>query len=85
MSWFISLVSTIIEGAVLNLIFFAILVPLFQDAVFDATLKARGLQRIFDDEEELDIPKYLLCWRSLRSSFLIKLCLILTKVIRVLE
>jgi hypothetical protein len=80
MSWFVSIVSTIVQGALVNLIFFAILVPIFQDAVFDATLKARGLQRIFDEEEALDIPKYIVCWRNLRSSVLIKWCLIMTKV-----
>ncbi|KAI7903805.1 uncharacterized protein BX663DRAFT_345295 [Cokeromyces recurvatus] len=84
MSWFISIISTIVESAILNLIFFAILVPIFQDAVFDATLRARGLDRIFDEEEEHDIPKYVLCWRSSRSSILVTWCLITVKILLML-
>ncbi|KAI9485734.1 MAG: hypothetical protein EXX96DRAFT_546277 [Benjaminiella poitrasii] len=81
MSWFVSIISTIVEGAILNLIFFAILVPIFQDAVFDATLRARGLGKIFDEEEERDIPKLVLCWRNLRSSILVTWCLITVKIL----
>ena len=80
MSWFVSIVSTILEGAILNLIFFMVLTPIFQDLVFDRTLKARGLERIFEDEEERDDPKLVICWRNLRSSVLVTLCLILVKV-----
>ncbi|CAO0795319.1 unnamed protein product [Mucor circinelloides] len=81
MSWFVSIVSTILEGAILNLIFFMVLTPIFQDLVFDRTLKARGLERIFEDEEERDDPKLVICWRNLRSSVLVTLCLILVKIL----
>lgn len=80
MSWFISSVSTVLEAAIFNLIFFAILVPIFQDAVFDATLKAAGLERIFDEAEERDLPYLVLCWRNFRSSVLVLWFLILVKV-----
>lgn len=78
MSWFISIVSVILESAILNLIFFAFLVGFFQDMVFDATLEARGLGHLLDDTD--DIPYMVLCWRNLRSSLLVKWVLIMVKV-----
>ncbi|OBZ89009.1 hypothetical protein A0J61_02940 [Choanephora cucurbitarum] len=81
MSWFVSIISTVLEGAIINLIFFAFLVPIFQDSVFDATLKARGLERIFEEEEERDIPKLVVCWRNMRSSILVTWILITIKIL----
>ncbi|KAI8640554.1 hypothetical protein BD408DRAFT_476632 [Parasitella parasitica] len=81
MSWFVSIITTILESAILNLIFFMILTPIFQDLVFDRTLKARGLGRIFDDEEERNDPKLVICWRNLRSSVLVTLCLVVVKIV----
>lgn len=80
MSWFVSIISTILEGAILNLIFFMILTPIFQDLVFDKTLKASGLEQIFEDEEERDDPKLVVWWRNVRSSVLVTLILIVVKV-----
>lgn len=80
MSWFVSIMSTILEGAILNLIFFMILTPIFQDLVFDKTLKASGLEQIFEEEEERDDPKVIVWWRNVRSSVLVTLILIIVKV-----
>ncbi len=78
MSWFVSAVSVILESAILNLIFFAILVPMFQDAVFDATLKAEGLGDLLDDTE--DIPRLVIIWRNIKSSVIVLWVLLMTKV-----
>ncbi|KAI8987371.1 hypothetical protein BDF20DRAFT_910002 [Mycotypha africana] len=81
MSWFVSILSTVLESAILNLVFFALLVPMFQDAVFDATLEACGLHCIFEEEERREIPKLVLCWRSVRSTVLVTWYLIAVKIL----
>lgn len=78
MSWFVSVISVVLESAIINLLFFAILVPIFQDAVFDATLEAKGLGHLLDDTE--DIPRIVICWRNIRSSILVNWLLIMVKV-----
>lgn len=81
MSWVISSVSTVLEAAIFNLIFFALLVPMFQDAVFDATLEACELHHIFEEEEERDLAYVVLCWRNVRSNILVLWSLLLVKVV----
>jgi hypothetical protein len=77
-SWFISIVSVILESAVLNLLFFMVLRPFFEDMVFDSTLRARGLGHVIDEAE--DVPRLVLCWRNMRSSLLVTTLLLLLKV-----
>ncbi|KAI9359437.1 hypothetical protein BD770DRAFT_386052 [Pilaira anomala] len=79
MSWAISIVSVILESAILNLLFFAFLVGFFQDMIFDATLTARGHADLLDDTD--DINKIVLWWRGVRSSLLVNILLILVKII----
>ncbi|CEG66369.1 hypothetical protein RMATCC62417_02962 [Rhizopus microsporus] len=79
MSWFVSVISVVLESAIINLLFFAILVPIFQDAVFDATLEAKGLGHLLDDTE--DIPRIVICWRNIRSSILVNWLLIMVKIL----
>lgn len=78
MSWFVSAISVVLESAILNLIFFAFLVGFFQDMIFDATIKAKGLGHILDDTK--DISRITLWWRGLRSSLLVNWILIMVKV-----
>jgi hypothetical protein len=78
MSWFVSLMTTVLESAILNLIFFAMIVPFFQDQVFDATLRARNADGIFD--EIVEVPRLVRCWRSTRTSLLITWLLLVIKV-----
>ncbi|KAF7728613.1 hypothetical protein EC973_005840 [Apophysomyces ossiformis] len=54
--------------AVFQLLCFAILVPYYQDELFDAALEARGLTEIFD--HRVHVPYLLLCCRSVKSSIL---------------
>ncbi|KAI9278059.1 hypothetical protein BY458DRAFT_432264 [Sporodiniella umbellata] len=79
MSWFVSYISVILESAILNLLFFAFLVPFFQDMVFDATFKAKGLGDMLDDTE--DIPRLVIIWRNLKSSVLVNWLLITVKIL----
>lgn len=78
MSWFVSYISIVLESAILNLLFFAFMVPMFQDMIFDATLKAQGLGDLLDDTE--DIPRLVIIWRNLKSSVLVTWLLIMAKV-----
>lgn len=70
--------TTVLESAILNLIFFAMIVPFFQDQVFDATLRARNADGIFD--EIVEVPRLVRCWRSTRTSLLITWLLLVIKV-----
>ncbi|KAI8889603.1 hypothetical protein K501DRAFT_208087 [Backusella circina FSU 941] len=79
MSWFVSLMTTVLESAILNLIFFAMIVPFFQDQVFDATLRARHMDAIFD--EVVEVPRLVRCWRSTRTSLLITWLLLVIKIL----
>ncbi|GAA5812368.1 hypothetical protein MFLAVUS_005820 [Mucor flavus] len=79
MSRGISAVAIILESAILNLIFFAFLVGFFQDMIFDATIKARGLGDLLDDTK--DISKLILWWRGVRSSVLVNWILIMIKIL----
>ncbi|KAI7901044.1 uncharacterized protein BX663DRAFT_516128 [Cokeromyces recurvatus] len=47
LAWIVSILFVILESAILDLIFFAIVLAFYQDILFDATLKARGLDRMF--------------------------------------
>lgn len=78
MSWFVSVISVVLESAILNLLFFAFLVGFFQDMIFDATITAKGLGHLLDDTD--DINKLVLWWRGVRSSLLVNWVLIMVKV-----
>lgn len=64
----VSIITVILESAAFQLLCFAILVPYYQDELFDATLEARGLTEIFD--HRVHVPYLILCCRSMKSSIL---------------
>ncbi|KAI9263701.1 hypothetical protein BY458DRAFT_575317 [Sporodiniella umbellata] len=47
LAWTVSVLFVLLESALLDLLAFAIVLPIFQDALFDATLRCRGLDRMF--------------------------------------
>lgn len=47
LAWLVSVIFVLLESAIFDLIFFAIILAFYQDILFDATLKARGLERMF--------------------------------------
>ncbi|KAI9471824.1 MAG: hypothetical protein EXX96DRAFT_581827 [Benjaminiella poitrasii] len=47
LAWTVSVIFVLLESAIFDLIFFAIVLAFYQDILFDATLKARGLERMF--------------------------------------
>ncbi|KAI8340620.1 hypothetical protein BC941DRAFT_417714 [Chlamydoabsidia padenii] len=78
-AWIVSVVLGLLESAILDLLCYAILLPFFQDALFDATLKARGLDRMLNNGQE--IPGLVRCCRSLSSSLLLVFFLVLARVL----
>lgn len=80
LAWTVSVIFVLLESAVLDLIFFAILLPFFQDALFDATLKARGLQRMF--ATRVPVGGMRLCCRGVSSGLALVWLLILAQVRR---
>ncbi|KAG0173240.1 hypothetical protein DFQ28_011634 [Apophysomyces sp. BC1034] len=67
-SYFVSIITVILESAAFQLLCFAILVPYYQDELFDATLEARGLSDVFD--HRVHVPYLVLCCRSVKSGVL---------------
>lgn len=78
LAWTVSVIFVLLESAVFDLIFFAILLPIFQDALFDATLKARGLERMFNNRVE--VGNLRLCCRGISSGLALVWILILAQV-----
>ncbi|ORZ11913.1 hypothetical protein BCR42DRAFT_379581 [Absidia repens] len=79
LAWPASVIFSIIESAIFDLLCYAILLPFFQDALFDATLKARGLDRLLNGGP--DVPALVRCCRSFSSSLLLVFFLVLARVL----
>lgn len=78
LAWTVSVIFVLLESAIIDLIFFAILLPIFQDALFDATLKARGLERMFANR--VPVNGLRLCCRGVSSGLAFVWLLILAQV-----
>lgn len=78
LAWTVSVIFVLIESALMDLIFFAILMPIFQDALFDATLRAKGLDRIFDTR--IHVSGLVLCCRGISSGLAMVWLLVLAQV-----
>ncbi|KAG0742439.1 hypothetical protein G6F61_008893 [Rhizopus arrhizus] len=79
LAWIVSVIFVLLESALMDLIFFAIILPIFQDALFDATLRARGLDRMFATRTE--VSNLLLCCRGLSSGLAMVWLLILAQIL----
>jgi hypothetical protein len=62
----------------MDIIFFFIVQPFFMDALFDATLKARGLDRMFHNR--VPVSGLRLCCRGVSSGLVLVWLLILAQV-----
>lgn len=62
----------------MDVIFFAILLPFYQDALFDATLKARGMGRMF--ATRVEVNGLVLCCRGISSGVVLVWFLVLAQV-----
>lgn len=78
LAWIVSVIFVLLESAILDILFFAIIVATFQDILFDATLKSLGMDRMF--EHRVDVNGVVLCCRGMSSSVLLGLILVLAQV-----
>ncbi|KAI8090804.1 hypothetical protein BDF21DRAFT_412201 [Thamnidium elegans] len=79
LAWTVSVIFVLLESAVFDLIFFAILLPIFQDALFDATLKSRGLERMFTNR--VQVGNLRMCCRGISSGLALVWLLILAQIL----
>ncbi|KAI9470465.1 hypothetical protein BDB00DRAFT_862580 [Zychaea mexicana] len=79
LAWIVSVIFVLLESAIFDVIFFAILIPFFQDALFDATLKARGMSRMF--ETRVQVNGMLLCCRGVSSGLALVWFLVLAQIV----
>lgn len=78
LAWTVSVIFVLLESAVMDLIFLAVVLPIFQDALFDATLKAKGLDRMFTTRVE--VSGLRLCCRGISSGIAMVWLLVLAQV-----
>ncbi|KAF9282698.1 hypothetical protein BGZ74_002093 [Mortierella antarctica] len=67
-AWFVSVLFVLLEIALLVLVFYLIILPIYQDALFDRVLKLRGLRHVLDKREGNDVIK---CLRGVHGGLLI--------------
>ncbi|KAI8074781.1 hypothetical protein BC940DRAFT_266840 [Gongronella butleri] len=79
LAWLVSVIFVLLESALMDVIFFLILLPVFQDALFDATLKARGMRRMF--ETRVPVSGMTLCCRGIGIGLLFVWFLVLAQII----
>lgn len=78
LAWLVSVIFVLLESALFDVVFFAVMLPIFQDALFDATLKARGMSRMFDTR--IPVSGMVLCCRGVSSGIMLVWFLVLAQV-----
>ncbi|OBZ84733.1 Sulfate transporter CysZ [Choanephora cucurbitarum] len=79
LAWTVSVIFVLLESAIFDLLFYAIVLPFFQDALFDATLRARGLDRMF--VTRIPVSGLILCCRGVSSGLALVWLLLLAQVV----
>ncbi|KAI8376263.1 uncharacterized protein BYT42DRAFT_573992 [Radiomyces spectabilis] len=79
LAWLVSVIFVLLESAIFDLIFYALMLPIFQDVLFDATIKARGLQRMFDTR--IPVSGLVLCCRGVSSGLVLVYILIIAQIL----
>ncbi|KAG0091080.1 hypothetical protein BGZ93_008997 [Podila epicladia] len=67
-AWFVSVIFVLLEIALMVLVFYLIILPIYQDALFDRVLKLRGLRHVLDKRDGNDVIK---CLRGVHGGLLI--------------
>lgn len=52
-AWLTMVIITILESAIITLLMFALIIPIYQDSLFDAVLRSRGLGHLVDRKRSL--------------------------------
>ncbi|KAF9996755.1 hypothetical protein BGZ79_009525 [Entomortierella chlamydospora] len=61
-AWFVSIIFVLLEIALMVLLFYLIILPIYQDALFDRVLKLRGLRHVLEKNHGNDVVK---CMRGI--------------------
>ncbi|KAF9548920.1 hypothetical protein EC957_005272 [Mortierella hygrophila] len=77
-AWIVSIIFVLLEVAVLSLLFYLIILPIYEDSLFDRTLKLRGLRHVLKENEGNDMAK---CMRGVGGGLWILLFQILVLVL----
>ncbi|KAG0310562.1 hypothetical protein BGZ97_012486 [Linnemannia gamsii] len=56
-AWIVCIIFVLLEVAVLSLLFYLIVLPIYEDSLFDRTLKLRGLRHVLKQNEGNDMVK----------------------------
>ncbi|KAG0007623.1 hypothetical protein BGZ80_004436 [Entomortierella chlamydospora] len=54
-AWFVSIIFVLLEIALMVLLFYLIILPIYQDALFDRVLKLRGLRHVLEKNHGNDV------------------------------
>ncbi|KAF9206508.1 hypothetical protein BGZ49_002325 [Haplosporangium sp. Z 27] len=63
-AWIVCLIFVLLEVGVLSLLFYLIILPIYQDGLFDRVLKLRGLKHVLKQNEGNDMAK---CMRGVHG------------------
>ncbi|KAF9354597.1 hypothetical protein BGX34_010915 [Mortierella sp. NVP85] len=77
-AWIVCVIFVLLEVAVLSIVFYLIIVPIYQDALFDRVLKLRGLKHVLKQNEGNDLVK---CMRGVSGGLWILFFQILVLII----
>ncbi|KAF9216185.1 hypothetical protein BGZ59_010689 [Podila verticillata] len=67
-AWIVCVIFVLLEVAVMIILFYLIILPIYQDGLFDRVLKLRGLRHVLKQNEGNDVVK---CLRGVHGGLLI--------------
>ncbi|KAG0046853.1 hypothetical protein BGZ83_007982 [Gryganskiella cystojenkinii] len=77
-AWIVSIIFVLLEVAVLIILFYLIILPIYQDGLFDRVLKLRGLRHVLKQNEGNDMRK---CLRGVNGGLLVVFFQILVMIL----
>ncbi|KAI1319270.1 hypothetical protein EDD11_004407 [Mortierella claussenii] len=77
-AWFVSVIFVLLEIAVMIVLFYLIILPIYQDGLFDRVLKLRGLRHVLDNSKGNDVVK---CMRGVNGGLFILFCQIIVLIL----
>ncbi|KAG0240581.1 hypothetical protein BGW41_006842 [Actinomortierella wolfii] len=67
-AWFVSVIFVLLEIALLIILFYLIVLPIYQDALFDRVLRLRGLKHVLERSQGNDVAK---CLRGIHGGLVV--------------
>ncbi|KAF9152592.1 hypothetical protein BG015_005019 [Linnemannia schmuckeri] len=75
---FVSVIFVLLEIALMIVLFYLIILPIYQDGLFDRVLKLRGLRHVLEANRGNDVAK---CMRGVNGGLFILLCQIIVLIL----